>query len=772
MTPQRRQREVSARKHRRLSTGLETVDAQWGAYHRYIFQICAAHLSPSDELAQFAITVADSVDLGRLVDRALSQKEYLKLPQDTVAELESLKLITPSTPDDAPRPSPSRLRHLCLRVARHNETLHPTVVDLIAGDADALVACPPFPAIASEVARIFSLSTTQVQILMALYALEDIEVMSDIMRQATHRTQMNILADAAEVDLATFVRETAPGAHLERLGLIGYRGGRDEIADINVSRPLLFALRSNTLDDLKAGLFDVTPPPQFDLCDFSLSPDELRTCAAAVRSRHPLLIAGEPGIGKTEFARALAVSLGRRAHTLAALSRRSENVRGPRGEDSEANRFNAIRMAANMLTSATDVLIIDEADTVLQSATGIFSLFGGGNYDKALLNDLLEHLPVATIWITNDHRMIPSSALRRFGHVLAFPHPSIDTRVRMLSERLVPLANTVDDASATAGTAAWTRDLAARYDITPAAIDRAARIITAEIDAQELPPAKVRDRITGYIEQISSGALARDVRRLPTVATSFDPSFCSTTEPLDRIELQAVHRAQAGSGLRLLFGGPPGGGKTQYALWLAKRLGRDVMLKRPSDLLSKYVGESEQQIAAAFRAAAQAGSVLIIDEADALLYDRSIAQRSWEHSQIAEFLQQIQEYSGILIACTNRVDAVDPALRRRFHKHVTFDAINDEILPGALAHIFPEVSFSDVDLAALRQGPPLMMSDLATAAEMMEIEETGESETDGAPGRDVNTGNSGTTGSPRSQQIVEEILANARSRDRTREIGF
>ncbi len=66
-----------------------------------------------------------------------------------------------------------------------------------------------------------------------------------------------------------------------------------------------------------------------------------------------------------------------------------------------------------------------------------------------------------------------------------------------------------------------------------------------------------------------------------------------------------------------------GGGKTQYALWLAKRIGRDVVLKRPSDLLSKYVGESEQQI--------------------------------------AEFLQQIQEYSGFLIACINRIDAVDPA---------------------------------------------------------------------------------------------------------------
>ena len=161
------------------------------------------------------------------------------------------------------------------------------------------------------------------------------------------------------------------------------------------------------------------------------------------------------------------------------------------------------------------------------------------------------------------------------------------------------------------------------------------------------------------------------------------------------------------------------------------------------------MGESEQQIAAAFRAAARAGSVLIIDEADALLYDRSVATRSWEHSQIAEFLQQIQEYTGVLVACTDRVDAVDPALRRRFHKHVTFGPISADVLGPALGHIFPEVEFASAEIAALQDGPPLMMSDLATAAEMMEIEEL-----------------------QRGQQIIEEILANARSRERTRDIGF
>lgn len=764
MTSKQRHPEIFRRRRRRLSTGVEAADTLWRAYHRYVFKVCAVHLSPSEDLAQYAITAAEPAELARLVKGILDRQEHFKLPPDAVEELTS---VQPPSASDADPVSPHLLREVCVRVARRNGTLHPFIVDFITDHGDIPDVSPPLPAIVNDLARIFALSEVHVRILIALYGLEDIDPMSNLIREASHRTQMNLISDIAETDLSTFARETAAGSTLERLGLLNVRGGRDELVDIGMSRPLLFALRSNTLSELQAGLFDETPPPQFTLADFTVSPEEARTCAAALRGRHPLLITGEPGIGKTEFARTLTHSLGLQGHTLAAMNRASRQYSGHRGENAESSRFNAIRMAVTVLSPDRDVLIIDEADTILQSAAGFFNILAGATYDKAILNDLLENLPVATIWITNEHRMIPASALRRFGHVYAFPHPSIDTRMRMLSERFLPLSGETAGASANGEPIPWTRDLAARYDITPAAIDRAARIITAELNARELHACDVHHRITGYMDQVSSGALAHDVRRLPTAAPAFDPRFCSTSEPLDRIERQAMHRARTGSGLRLLFGGPPGGGKTQYALWLAKQLGRDVVLKRPSDLLAKYVGESEQQIAEAFRRAAQARSVLIIDEADALLYDRSTAQRSWEHSQIAEFLQQIQEYSGILIACTNRVDAVDPALRRRFHKHVTFGPIGQDVLGPALEHIFPDVSFAPPHLRTLQQGPPLMMSDLATAAEMLEIENLSEDKPDESP-ETVHR----AEGSTSAIKVVEEILSNARSRDRTREIGF
>lgn len=120
--------------------------------------------------------------------------------------------------------------------------------------------------------------------------------------------------------------------------------------------------------------------------------------------------------------------------------------------------------------------------------------------------------------------------------------------------------------------------------------------------------------------------------------------------------------------LKLLFSGPPGGGKTFFALHLGALTDREVMIKKPSDILSIYVGEAEKKVARVFRGAEEKGAILVLDEVDAFFMNRDKLSRSREMSQASEWLQGLQEYSGILIACTNQADAVDPALRRRFHR--------------------------------------------------------------------------------------------------------
>ncbi|TVQ21321.1 MAG: AAA family ATPase [Spirochaetaceae bacterium] len=762
--------------HGSRSDRLSVADDQWTLLLRAIFVLCADRLAPSDELAALAVSVADRPELCELVDRIGQSRERLKIEPDAIADLqEAVALAAPGT---GPAGC-TRLRDACLRLARRHDPVMPFMTDrILAMIRGAATDEPvPVPAIATEVGRLFSLGENETRILSALYVMESSGPLASALRNAPDWIVLSIIAAAAGVDTQEFVERTIPGGRLEQLGLIALRGGRDELADVGLSRPVLFCFRSNTLDDLSAGLFATTPAPRHAIDDFPLSDEEIRICSASIAGGYPILLSGDPGVGKTEFARSLVASLGLRAHTLAAVHDRSID----RGRaQSATTRVAAVRMAVGLLQRSRDVLIVDEADAILQSASDFLGLFGAGSYDKAELNDLLESLQVPSIWITNAHRMIPESALRRFAHVVDFPHPNAQIRTRMLAERIGPLAP--DHAPD------WIEALAAQYELTPAAIERTTRIVSAQIESQSIRAADVPSRVARYLRQTSGGALSHDIRRLPAVSAGFDPRFCSASESLDRIERLAVHRLQSGQSLRLLVGGPPGGGKTQYALWLARRLGRDVVLKRPSDLLSKWVGDSEKLIAAAFRDAERTGSVLVIDEADALLYDRDTAVRSWEHSQIAEFLQQIQEFEGILIACTNRVDGVDPALRRRFHKHLTFGPIATRAtLEAALAHVFPNAAFSPDDLTALSRGPALMMSDLATATQMIAIDgdTDGDGLTDGGGSPSGGDGDGLTDGgelavappairaaAASSRDIVREILANASARQPTRTIGF
>jgi SpoVK/Ycf46/Vps4 family AAA+-type ATPase len=143
--------------------------------------------------------------------------------------------------------------------------------------------------------------------------------------------------------------------------------------------------------------------------------------------------------------------------------------------------------------------------------------------------------------------------------------------------------------------------------------------------------------------------------------------------------------------LTLLFHGLPGTGKTELAKHLAEQCRRKLQVERMSDLLSKWVGESEQNIAGAFRRAADAGNILLLDEFDSLAYDRGKAQHSWEISQTNELLQQIENFPGVLIASTNRLDSLDDAIYRRFSHKLGFLGIRRERRVEATAQYFQEL---------------------------------------------------------------------------------
>jgi SpoVK/Ycf46/Vps4 family AAA+-type ATPase len=128
----------------------------------------------------------------------------------------------------------------------------------------------------------------------------------------------------------------------------------------------------------------------------------------------------------------------------------------------------------------------------------------------------------------------------------------------------------------------------------------------------------------------------------------------------------------------LCFHGAPGTGKTALAEHLAQQLERPLMIRRASDLVSKFVGETEQQMAAMFREAEAEKAVLLLDEADSFLQDRRGAQRTYEVTEVNEMLQGMERYSGIFICTTNLMDSIDQAALRRFTFKIRFRPLSAE----------------------------------------------------------------------------------------------
>jgi SpoVK/Ycf46/Vps4 family AAA+-type ATPase len=126
-------------------------------------------------------------------------------------------------------------------------------------------------------------------------------------------------------------------------------------------------------------------------------------------------------------------------------------------------------------------------------------------------------------------------------------------------------------------------------------------------------------------------------------------------------------------GVTALFTGPPGTGKTMTAKAIANELKIKINVARPSDFLSCYIGETEKNIKRIFGDAEKKGHILFIDEVEGLMLSRGMAQRSWEITQIDEFLQAVETFKGLLICATNHSDIMDFAFARRFLFHLKFN---------------------------------------------------------------------------------------------------
>ena len=176
-----------------------------------------------------------------------------------------------------------------------------------------------------------------------------------------------------------------------------------------------------------------------------------------------------------------------------------------------------------------------------------------------------------------------------------------------------------------------------------------------------------------------------------------------------------------GRGLNVLFSGPPGTGKTMAAEVIANELKLDLYKIDLSQIVSKYIGETEKNLDRVFTAAEHSNAILFFDEADALFGKRSEVKDShdrYANIEIGYLLQKMEEYEGIAILATNVKQHIDEAFVRRIQAIVEFPFPNETERGRVWQVIFPEEApvHSDVDFSALARAVRLASGNIRSIA--------------------------------------------------------
>jgi len=369
-----------------------------------------------------------------------------------------------------------------------------------------------------------------------------------------------------------------------------------------------------------------------------------------------ILIHGEPGTGKTEFVRMLVAESGADLYEVAAARRDGAVL-------DSLERFRAYRLGQALFErSSGRLLLFDEIEDVFRESDKGERTQANKSCNKAWVNKMLENNPVPAFWISNNIRVIDRAYLRRFDYVLEMKVPPRSVRSRILDEYLQDLP--VSEA--------WKRRMAEHEELAPGVVERAAKIVRAVNRPVPEETERSLARVMGNTLEVMG--ILREPRSPPLATGCYRLDVLNADCDIAEVQTNLMSQKQG----RICLYGPPGTGKTAYGQHVATQLDRPLLLRRASDIISPWLGETERNLARMFRQAQEEGAVLLLDEADSFLQDRQGAQRSWEVTEVNEVLTQMETFEGIFIASTNLMTSLDSAALRRFDLKIRFDYLKPE----------------------------------------------------------------------------------------------
>lgn len=499
------------------------------------------------------------------------------------------------------------------------------------------------------------------------------------------------LAEVAGVKANEVAEALRAGSRLERIGMVENLISEHNITDLadlmKVSEKLPPVLMREYRDqnELMAVFTRPAERSSLSLADFSFAQEDVQVLVALLRNAVAgkelgvnVLLYGPPGTGKTELTKVVAQAAGLDLFEVEYADRDGNSLSG-------RDRYRSLQIAQVFLKgSAHAALLFDEVEDVFPpisseaaqlmarseqlSAPAAASVNG-----KAWVNQILESNTVPTLWVTNRIEQIDPAFRRRFAYHLELKSPPPGAREILVRKTLegVPVSD------------ALVARLTGRKGLTPAQIRTAVRFAKlASSPGASTDAAGMNAILSGGHTALMESLIERQLKNADQAlgnragaggrrsVTTYDLSMLHVESRFDVPRIIEALKAR-GHGT-LCFYGAPGTGKTALAEHMAQALDRPLIIKQASDLMSKYVGETEQNMAAMFAEAEQEKAVLLLDEADSFLQDRRGAQRTYEVTEVNEMLQGMERFDGIFVCTTNLLESLDQAALRRFTFKIKF----------------------------------------------------------------------------------------------------